>query len=224
MFRLVVVALMVTLSAAATKSVMRKPAQNDVVYPSNVPTPTETYSRFAQMDVSGNYFLFWRANSTHIHFETHVKTRGYVGFGISSNGNMYPADVVIGWVKDGKVHFQDRHTIGFYEPITDDSQDWTLIAGFENGFGTVLKFSRALDTCDEKQDFVIKDGTTRVIFSYHPDDPIHETGLTYHGHGRRGSKSLLLLDLNPTVKELPADTKHFDMKNQEVRRSLRFSL
>ncbi|XP_071096981.1 uncharacterized protein [Haliotis cracherodii] len=214
-FVVVVVALMVALSTAAPKSVTNKPAHNAVVYPPNFPTPTETYSRFAQMDATGNYFLFWWANSTHIQFEAHVKTRGYVGFGISNHGNMYPADVVIGWVKDGKVHFEDRHTIGYYEPIIDDSQDWTIIAGFENDFGTVLKFSRALDTCDEKQDFVIKEGTTKAIFSYHPDDPIHETGLTYHGAGRRGSKSLLLLDMTPTLKVMPADTQHFDMKNQK---------
>jgi hypothetical protein len=44
-------------------------------------------------------------NATHITFELHVKTRGYVGFGISPNGKMYPSDVVIGWVKDGVTHF-----------------------------------------------------------------------------------------------------------------------
>jgi hypothetical protein len=35
----------------------------------------------------------------------HVRARGYVGFGLSPNGRMFPSDVAMGWVKDGKVHF-----------------------------------------------------------------------------------------------------------------------
>ncbi|XP_041368555.1 DBH-like monooxygenase protein 1 homolog [Gigantopelta aegis] len=179
------------------------------------PTPSETFPVYAQLDSKGEYFLFWKFNKTHITFETHVKTLGYVGFGISHNGDMYPADVVIGWVDNGKVHFKDRHTLGHYEPIIDDSQDWTLLAGFERGEHTVLKFVRALDTCDDKQDIKITDGTVRVIYSYHPDDPQHETGLTYHGGASRGSKSLMLLDEVPQGKQTPPDTKHFDFINKK---------
>ncbi len=30
--------------------------------------------------------------------QVHVRTHGYVGFGLSPNGNMAGSDVVIGWV------------------------------------------------------------------------------------------------------------------------------
>lgn len=51
-------------------------------------------------------FFRWGLNVTHIWFEVQVKTLGYVGFGISRDGRMVPADVVIGWVAGNQVHFQ----------------------------------------------------------------------------------------------------------------------
>ena len=74
-----------------------------------VNTPTESYKKFEILDANkgGKYKLFWKFNDTHITFEVHVKTTGYVGFGISDNGGMYPGDVVVGWVgTNGSVHFK----------------------------------------------------------------------------------------------------------------------
>ena len=74
-----------------------------------VNTPTESYNKSEILDANkdGKYKLFWKFNDTHITFETHVKATGYVGFGISDNGGMFPGDVVIGWVgKNGSVHFK----------------------------------------------------------------------------------------------------------------------
>ena len=45
--------------------------------------------------------------------------------------------------------FQDRHALGEYEPIIDDSQDVTLLAANQNDTYTVLRFSRPYVTCDE---------------------------------------------------------------------------
>ena len=70
------------------------------------PTPSENFPFSAMLDKSRNYFLYWKVNATHITFETHVRTLGYVGFGLSSNGKMFPSDVVIGWVKDGVTYFK----------------------------------------------------------------------------------------------------------------------
>ena len=49
--------------------------------------------------------MYWDFNNTHITFEVHVETKGYVGFGFSPNGQMVNSDVVIGWVKDGHTYF-----------------------------------------------------------------------------------------------------------------------
>ena len=66
---------------------------------------TENYSHDSVLDKDQNYVLFWKYNTTHVTFEVHVKTKGYVGFGISTNGKMHPADVIVGWVKNGTTHF-----------------------------------------------------------------------------------------------------------------------
>ncbi|KAK3586460.1 hypothetical protein CHS0354_001844 [Potamilus streckersoni] len=115
-------------------------------------TPTEPFSYSNQLDTSGNYLLFWKFNDTYITFEVHVKTHGYVGFGLSDNGKMYPADVVVGWVEDGVAHFKDYHTTAHAPPVLDKHQDWFLLHGEENDFRTVLKFVRKIDTCDEAED------------------------------------------------------------------------
>ena len=71
------------------------------------PIPTESFGNVWKLDVQGNYWLFWKTNASHVIFETHVKTKGYVGFGLSSNGKMFPSDVVIGWVdSNGTTHFK----------------------------------------------------------------------------------------------------------------------
>ena len=53
---------------------------------------------------------------------------------------------------------QDCHTVGHYAPVVDTKQDWHLLKGMENDFGTVLTFTRKLDTCDD-EDMVITVGT-----------------------------------------------------------------
>lgn len=40
-------------------------------------------------------------------------------------------------------------------PVVDKSQDWVLLFGEENEFGTVLKFFRKINTCDTTEDELI---------------------------------------------------------------------
>ena len=47
------------------------------------------------------------------------------------------------------VSFQDRHALGEYELIIDESQDVTLLAANQNDTHTILRFSRPYVTCDE---------------------------------------------------------------------------
>ncbi|KAK3087968.1 hypothetical protein FSP39_012921 [Pinctada imbricata] len=180
------------------------------------PTPSENFPFHATLDTDGNFLLYWKFNATHITFETHVRTKGYVGFGFSTNGKMFPADVVTGWIKDGVPHFQDRHTVGHSPPVVDASQDWFLLHGEENGFGTVLKMIRKLDTCDPN-DMKISNDTIRAIFAYSPNDPADDNSITYHGPTHRGAKSLMLLT-RTKIPAIPSDalTKDFLNDNYHV--------
>ena len=67
------------------------------------------HSFFAALDEDQNVKLYWNVNTEEkeIYFTVEAKTTGWIGFGISSGqGKMKGADIVIGWVKDGKPYFK----------------------------------------------------------------------------------------------------------------------
>lgn len=82
--------------------------QSDSAYAllSEAPYSTESFTHRASLDSDGRFHLFWKLNSTHVTFEAHVKTHGYVGLGLSNSGRMFPADVAVGWVTNGQTYFQ----------------------------------------------------------------------------------------------------------------------
>jgi len=67
------------------------------------------HSFFAALDEDQNVNLYWNVSTEEkeIYFTIEAKTTGWIGFGISSGqGKMEGADIVIGWVKDGKTYFK----------------------------------------------------------------------------------------------------------------------
>ncbi|CAL8133761.1 unnamed protein product [Orchesella dallaii] len=141
------------------------------------------------LDPSGSYILSWEVDlkKQRITFEAEVATLGYIGLGISPNGNMAGADLFIGGVyKNGTKYGYDMHARDMNMPILDNQSDWTLIDASENESKTYLKFTRLLNTCDDN-DYPISNDTVRIIWSIGETDDI-----TYH-KGNRGTKSLNLL-------------------------------
>ena len=68
-----------------------------------------TNSFFASLDENQNVKLYWNVSgkTKEIFFTVEANTLGWIGFGISrGQGKMQGADIVIGWVKDGKPYFQ----------------------------------------------------------------------------------------------------------------------
>lgn len=63
--------------------------------------------RFSRMlDDGGQYWLHWSFDDENIFFAVNVETTGWVGFGLSPNGQMPQSDVVIGWVDgNGTAYF-----------------------------------------------------------------------------------------------------------------------
>lgn len=59
---------------------------------------------------------------------------------------------------------QDRHAVALEMPLVDASQDWHVLYGAENTWGTVLKVTRKLDTCDP-DDYAIS-VSCRFLFIY----------------------------------------------------------
>jgi hypothetical protein len=66
---------------------------------------SDDYVHFAALDPAERIKLYWTIHQTNmsVSFALEAATTGWVGFGISSGtGMMKGADIVIGWVKDGK--------------------------------------------------------------------------------------------------------------------------
>lgn len=167
-------------------------------------------SFFAALDESQKVKLYWNVDAAkkEISFTVEAQTTGWVGFGISTGqGKMKGADIVIGWVKDGKAHFKDRHATGHSQPKIDSQQNYELISLQEESGKTVMKFKRKFETCDP-DDNKIKEGTTKLIYAMHPDDPESEDNIPIHS--MKGARSVFLLNAGENTPELPADTKTFD--------------
>ena len=71
------------------------------------------HSFFSPLDEDQKVKLYWNISMANreIFFTVEAQTTGWVGFGISSGqGKMAGADIVIGWVKDGKPYFKVKQT------------------------------------------------------------------------------------------------------------------
>ncbi|GFG39856.1 hypothetical protein Cfor_08836, partial [Coptotermes formosanus] len=114
----------------------------------------------------------------------------------------------------------DRYATDRGEPEVDQSQDYELLLGYENGTHTVIRFRRQYDTCDQR-DYRITNDTMRVLYAYHSEDPAPRTGsklatLLYHGPTQRGFRSLYLLERVNLEEPLPRDLLIWDLRNPMV--------
>ncbi|XP_035692071.1 DBH-like monooxygenase protein 1 isoform X3 [Branchiostoma floridae] len=160
------------------------------------------------LDENGDFLLFWTYDGAQIELEARVRTRGWVGLGLSPNGGMPGSDIVIGWVKDGQAYLTDRYADEKALPPEDESQDWELLSGYENDTHTVLRFKRKLQTCDVR-DRVINKDTQRVLWAWNDRDPDDVTGPAYHTH--RGVRSSILLRNDIEAESLPNVIRSHDV-------------
>lgn len=149
------------------------------------------------VDSEGTYQMEWRVDWTDkvVIFHLTVQTKGYIGFGLSKNGEMAGADIVIGGVDShGKSYFGDYHGIGDEEPVLDATQDWNFISASENGTHTMLAFSRPFDTCDP-QDYSITEDQIVIIWAIGTTNEI-----VYHEENRGTFHTYLLTpDYSPQI-------------------------
>ncbi|XP_049544997.1 MOXD1 homolog 2-like [Anopheles darlingi] len=170
-----------------------------------------------------DYRLLWSITGQDITFEVQARTHGYIGLGFSKDGTIYGADIVIGWVDQGQVHFQDRHVKkhGDGQPLVDSSQDYVLLLGYENQTHTVLRFKRKLDTCDVAYDVPITNDTMRVIYMYHEKEPhgaFYTPGsLPDPAEAFKQARSLFLTQrINQTPLKPDPRLKTLELLNQDV--------
>ena len=68
------------------------------------------YSFSTSLDEDQNYWLYWKVDHDEgvASFAVQANAVGWIGFGISPDGNVPNSDVVTGWVANGKGYLQVR--------------------------------------------------------------------------------------------------------------------
>ena len=165
-----------------------------------LPTPTANYANKLILTEPDTYIMYWNYTDSDILFEVHVKTKGWVGFGLSPNGDMLNSDVIVAWVNaDGSTHFTDRNIKTTRAVNVDKEQNWfSLKTIFKDGY-TIAKFTRKIKICDtSNEDIDIENGTPFVIYAW--GDSLSNNDAGYHGKSNRGSKTVpLITTLNTKV-------------------------
>ncbi|XP_077408154.1 DBH-like monooxygenase protein 2 homolog isoform X2 [Vanacampus margaritifer] len=129
----------------------------------------------------------WGFDDANITLKFIVNTTGWIGFGLSPNGDMAGADLVMGGVGPSGSYFKDYYSTQNSFPVEDQQQSYTLLSLDEVEGQTLMTFSRALQTCDQ-QDLPITAQPTKLIYAYGTtDDPGYHAALA-------GTKELNLLN------------------------------
>ena len=63
----------------------------------------------------------------------------------------------------------------------------------------------------------LQEGTTKLIYAFHPDDPFSEDNIPPHDFESRGARSALLLNTLDDIPKLPDDTKTFNFTANKVK-------
>lgn len=167
-----------------------------------------TWAHSERLDQNGDVILRWVNTDSSITFRLEAKTRGYVGLGFNSARNMRGADLVVAWVDDrnGNAQVLDCYGSEFEDrAIADDVKNYELISGYQNDTHTTVEFRRQLDTCD-KQDFVITDDTTQILWALGPDGSDGQLPK----HVKSGARPLRLLQ--PVSKPESIPLNHWDVR------------
>ena len=126
-------------------------------------------NEYAKMQQFGDLEVFSRIDGDKIRMALKAKTNGYVAIGFEPSQRMQDADIILGYVKEGKATVADMLSTGPTGPHPPDEQqggknDLTVFGGSNKDGITIIEFERKLDTCDAK-DKAIKSGDNKIIWA-----------------------------------------------------------
>lgn len=128
------------------------------------------YDRMVSYD-NGKYELAWAADNEYIYIFMRAMTEGFVALGIQPGTMMREADIIIGFVKDGRVSIRDDYSANAFGPhsadtdLTGGTDDIIEYFGVEKEEYTTLEFKRKLNTGD-KYDHPVAGGINKIIWAY----------------------------------------------------------
>lgn len=115
----------------------------------------------------------WSIEGENIAIKLAAPTKGWVGIGFHPTEEMKGANIILGFVKDGKVEIEDdfgnQPTVHTADTKREGKDNVTVIGGSETGDITTLEFSIPLRSDDPNDGIIEPNGDTKVILAYGPD-------------------------------------------------------
>jgi hypothetical protein len=130
-----------------------------------------------RLEVAPGYTVHWNNDAELLTMGLEAQVEGWVAIGFEPTSRMNDADMVLGWVEDGKATVQDQFSIGPTGPHPPDtdlggSDDLLERGGNEQDGTTVIEFSRRLDTGDAYDNALSPGQRVNVIWALSSgDDP-----------------------------------------------------
>jgi hypothetical protein len=182
----VVLSLLFVLGAACSPQVSSEPPTSPPTSPqtppdSSAPSPVEwsadgiiTDGEYGGAATFGDYEIHWTSDGNYIYIGMKAKTSGWLAVGTQPGTTMKDADLVMGFVSDGKATVYDLYSTGDFGPHPPDTElggtnDIIEFGGKEMGGYTTIEFKRLLDTGD-KYDRLFSVGANTIMWSYGSDD------------------------------------------------------
>ena len=133
-----------------------------------------TDGEYIKTKAFGDYEIYWTSDEQYIYIGMKAKTGGWLAVGMQPGITMKDADMVLGFVRDGKTTVSDHFSTGSYGPHSPDTElggtdDILEFGGREADSYTVMEFKRLLNTGD-KYDLPVSRGINKIIWSYGLDD------------------------------------------------------
>lgn len=174
-----------------------------------------------------NMDVYWTINEDYIYLALRSHAKGWMGIGIDPTGSlMQGADIILGYVKDGKLFIQDN----FANSAVNHASDTALggknnileSAGSEDDKGTVIEFKRKLNTADS-YDRALTDNEYKVQLAYSDKDdttsyhPVKSTVSInfFSGKGQdedtanAGKEGSIANTKNPATDSIPTDKDRY---------------
>ena len=115
----------------------------------------------------------WSVAGETLAIKLSAPTTGWVGIGFHPTDMMKDANIILGFVKDGKVEISDDFgtQVTQHSPDTkrDGQENVTVVSGSETGNTTILEFTIPLKSGDPNDGVINPQADTVVLLAYGPD-------------------------------------------------------
>jgi len=132
--------------------------------------------------------VHWYNDTEELHVGLVSPGKGFVAIGFDPVRRMEGANIILGYVKDGKVVTRDDYGVsqtGHAEDTRRGGEDNVLLAaGRESDKGTVIEFSIPLDSGDKFDKILLPGETYGIIVSFHTTSDSFRTRHSQRGWGQ----------------------------------------